>query len=115
VGTDPFFVGWALKEYATANQIGNDDLAELLGCSKQALARLFLCRLPSDASPAFHSDIRHISEYAPCNADRLVRLIREVMAITRIGNHSKEDAGGFLLAARDRKIDMGKDDDSGGD
>ena len=110
VGSDPFFVGWVLKEYATASHIKDDDLADLLGCSKRALIRLFLCRLPNDSGPDFHSEIRRISEYTQCNADRLVMLIREVIATKKLGSHSEKDNSGLLLAARDRQKD---DEDAG--
>lgn len=105
VGSDPFFVGWVLREYATANQIGYDDLADLLRCNKRALVRLFLCRLPNDNGPDFHSEIRRISEYTQCDADRLVMLIREVIAIKKLGSHSEDNYSSLLLAARDRQKD----------
>lgn len=100
---DPFFLGWALDEYMAAHQISNQQLADVLECRNQDLVRLSLCRLPDDTGPAFRAEIQRISDYIPCNANRLVMLIREVVATRKLSGQVEEHGTGLLMAARDRQ------------
>ncbi len=114
VRVDPFFLGWALDQYETAHQMTDQELAEVLGCNTRDLVRLSLCRLPDDSSPRFREEIHRISEYTPCNADRLVMLVREVIATKKMSANTNEQNAGFLMAARDRR-NIGENTGDNGD
>ena len=53
----------------------------------------------------FQQDVLQIAKFAPCNADRLIKLIREVAAFTALKGEAQEKSSGLLMAARDRKSD----------
>jgi hypothetical protein len=108
---DTFFLGWALLVYQEAHSIDDHQLAQWLECSLKALDKLALCRLPDDKSGKFQHDVKQIAQFGPCNADRLVQLLREVVSISSLRGEVIEDAIGLLMAARDRK--PGGEDDSG--
>jgi hypothetical protein len=109
---DAFFVGRALAVYQKLNDLGDQQLAQWLECSKTDFTRLALCRLPGDRENGFQQNVRKIAAFAVCNPDRLVQLLREVASWEALQEESTELADGFLLAARDRKPD--DDDDSSG-
>lgn len=102
---DPFFVGKALVEYETVHDIDDRQLAGWLECNPLALARLALCRMPDNTEEDFQQQVRQISEFVPCNADRLVQLVREVAAFSALREGAHDTSTGLLLAARDRKGD----------
>ena len=108
---DTFFLGWALSVYQETHSIDDHQLAQWLECDLNALDRLALCRLPDDKSGKFQHDVKQIAKFGPCNADRLVQLLREVVSISSLRGEVLEDASGLLMAARDRK--PGGEDDSG--
>jgi hypothetical protein len=109
---DAFFVGRPLAIYQKLHGLDDHQLAQWLECSKDNLTRLALCRLPDDKKDGYQQNVRKIAVFAPCNPDRLVQLLREVASWEALQEDSQELAGGFLLAARDRKPD-GNDDLSG--
>jgi len=99
----PFFMGHALAQYEKFHKIESDRLAEWLGCTPEAFAHLALCRKPNDTEDRFRNDVRRIAEYIDCEADKLVRLLREVSSISAFKEENPPEEGGFLMAARDRR------------
>jgi hypothetical protein len=100
---NPFFMGHALAQYETLHKIESDRLAEWLGCTSEAFAHLALCRKPNDTEDRFRNDVRRIAEYIDCEADKLVRLLRDVASISAFKEEIPPEEGGFLMAARDRR------------
>ena len=104
--TDTFFMGSALAEYRAMHGMSDRKLAETLGCTMGTLPRLALCRRPDDQAVRFREDVRRVATFVPCNAERLIELLREVAAVTALrqenGNASRR---GVLMAARDRRRD----------
>ncbi len=100
---DPFFLGWALKKYETIHSWDRQHLSEWLECSPAALSRLSLCRLPQDIKERFQRDVQQVAIFAPCNVNRLIKLLREVASLSSLQEGSKETTAGLLMAARDRK------------
>lgn len=100
---DPFFLGWAIKRYANSYNIKTNDVAKLLNCDENSLERLSLCRLPKDISPQFEIQIKQISDYVGCDCNRLIAVIREVVAVHHLKEIGFCENEGFLMAARDRQ------------
>jgi hypothetical protein len=109
---DVFFVGRALSIYQKLHDLDDQQMAQWLECSKDDLARLALCRLPDDKRDGFQRDVRKIAAFTACNPDRLVQVLREAACWEALKEGDKDPAHGFLLAARDHKLD-GDDDSSG--
>ncbi len=102
---DPLFLGSFLSEYQEANGVDDLGLAALLQCPRKALSRLALCRCPDDRQPSFAQDIRTIAAFAPCSADALVQLLRQVAAMRALRERGTESTSSLLMAARDRHHD----------
>lgn len=100
---DPFFVGWTLAAYEKLHALEKRQVAEQLQCAPEALDRIALCRQPRGAEPAFQAQVRRIAAYGPCNADRLVQIVREVAALVALQEATADSGGNILLAARDRR------------
>ena len=101
---DVFFMGRALAEYRALHGMDDQKLGQRLQCTHEALARLALCRRPDDREAKFQDDVKRIAAFAPCNADRLVQLLREVAALGSLRKQrGKPPLAGLLMAARDRR------------
>lgn len=101
---DAFFLGRVLAEYRALHGIDDQKLGEILQCTDEGLARLALCRRPHDRVPRFQGDVQRIAAFAPCNAERLVQLLREVAALASLREEGGAEASaGLLMAARDRR------------
>lgn len=102
---DDYFLGKFIAEYEALNNMSDLQLAKYLECSLDALNRLALCRMPDDIENQFQQDVRRISEFAECNTDRLISLIREINALKALrGKQSTHADPTLLLAARDRRV-----------
>ena len=90
-------------------QEGLDDrqLAGLLGCDTEAIARLALCQRPRQA-PHFAEDVERIARYIHADMLQLARLIRAAESREALGTRQGSDGPPTLLAARDR---VDEDDD----
>lgn len=109
---DPFFLGWAISQYQKSNKMDDQELATLLQCSEENLHRLAVCRLPDDENSAFQEHVKQIADYVSCNVDQLIRILREVSAVTTMREAPRTKGRlEYLMAARDRKPE---DDDSSG-
>jgi chromosome condensin MukBEF MukE localization factor len=101
---DAFFLGSALAEYQAMHGIDDRKLAETLRCTIEALARLGVCRRPDDQAAKFREEVQRIATFVSCNAERLVRLLREVAAVASLREGGSEASSqGLLMAARDRR------------
>src|SRR5262245_41113762 len=100
--TDSFFLGWAFKKYEASNSWNDQQLADWLQCSVEALSSLSLCRRPQDNKVELHKDVQKIAEFGTCNVDRLIQLLREVTSLSSLQDASNDTGSGFLMAARDR-------------
>ena len=100
---DTFFVGWTLEKYQVLHSIDKEHLIKFLECTPDALNRLGLCRQPDDEDPKFQEHVQRVADFGPCNADQLVRLIRDVATFSSLQDEVGIDTGGLLMAARDKK------------
>ena len=80
---DPFFMGWAIERYKHSYNMEKKDMAAFLQCDENALDRLSLCKLPENTPPQFETQIQTISNYVGCDNNRLVAVIREVIAVNK--------------------------------
>jgi hypothetical protein len=104
VRKDPFFLAHPLESYKELHGIEDLDLEAFLGCDSNALTRLALCRRPDDRESRFQERVQKIAEYAPCRADKLMSLLREVAAFSSLKEDAAVQTGmGLLMAARDRR------------
>jgi hypothetical protein len=95
---DPFFLACTLKDYAHSEGLDNEGLASALGCDRETLAMLRLCRTP-DAT-RFRDDIDRIASRFGVNRDVLMLAVRRGQAIVAMARQP-EQSSGMLLAARD--------------
>ncbi|MBI4497317.1 MAG: hypothetical protein HY689_05405 [Chloroflexi bacterium] len=102
----PFFVARDLAAYMELHQVGEEALADLLGCSPEQLPRLALCRRPDPAGADFRSEVERIAQHVGARAERLAQLLREVDVVRTLRRAGPQqdrcDDRGMLLAARDR-------------
>lgn len=105
---DTFFIGSALVQYQTLNNINQHELAEHLECTPSNLDRLSLCRLPDLGDQSFKTEIHKIAEYCQCSPNFLVKIIRDVQVVEILRKPDGYELDGFLLAARDRKENTNK-------
>ena|SRR6185503_17090931 len=82
-----FFLGRTLSEYGQANGLDDAALAAKLGCTRQGLSRLALCRCPDDRDPSFAKDIHAIASFAQCSANALIDVVRQVRALHALREH----------------------------
>jgi hypothetical protein len=100
-----FFLGHVISIYAKKFKLTKDEIAKRLGCSKDALPRLFLCRCPKSEDSSFIEDIQRIAEFVGADSISLLKLLREAEAISALVR-SEDLSGknqGYLAAARDRE------------
>lgn len=108
---DPFFLGYALDAHARQKEWDDRVLAEHLQCPPDRLPHLFLCRCPDGDDPQFTDHVRRIAEYAPCDANQLLLVLREAETLRRLSGHSSTKVNSFFLAARDRQDGKGHDNE----
>jgi hypothetical protein len=99
---DPFFIGFALAEYARAEGLTDDRLAGQLGCPVGNLTMLRLCRAPRPDPDGFRADVERVAGRFGADAGRLAAVVRQVEGVIRLRDAGGATAeAGFLLAARD--------------
>src|SRR5215831_18010124 len=102
----PFFLANALVAYQTLYQCGEAELVEFLGCTRAALPKLALCRLPNTMASGFRTEVERIASYSGANSTRLAQLLREVESTAALHGARRSQAAttgqGTLMAARDR-------------
>ncbi len=109
VQSDPFFLAAPLARYAESQQLDDDALTVRIGCDRDTLRRLRLCRNPEPMAPDFWHDVQRIAARFHLDADRLAEIVRFGQALlhaqlpTSASGEPTADggAGGSLLAARE--------------
>jgi hypothetical protein len=116
-----FYLASAIATFQEVRALDDGQLLQYLGCSKQTLSRLRLCRRPDADSPEFQSDVRRIADTFAIDLTSLLSLLRETASVDAMRGSQAEASTGFLMAARDklrRERGDGKknaDDDEDGD
>jgi hypothetical protein len=102
-GVDPFFLAFALAEYAAGERLDEAALATALGTTPDVLPHVRLCRSPRSDADGFREDVDRIAAKFGLNRDVLATAARhgQVVAAMRAAAAEATEAG-FLLAARDR-------------
>jgi hypothetical protein len=101
----PWTLGSTFDQYCGIEQVSREQVADLLGCSIDALAWLALCRRP--AADHFSDDLSTICDRFEIDPFKLAEIIRrvDVLSALREPTISREDEERMLLAARDRESD----------
>lgn len=103
VRDDPFFLAPVLACYAESAGLDDDALARDLGCAKETLNHLRVCRPPRDGF--FRQDVERVAGHLGVDFDRLAAAIREGQALLRM--RAEAEGKARLLAARE---EPGEDD-----
>jgi len=98
-----FFLGSSLASFQEARGIDDSELARVLHCDQENLARLRLCRRPDVDGAAFQVEVRAIAERFHASDLSLAQLLREVAAIDAMREAGQPRTAGFLMAARERR------------
>ena len=98
VETDPYFLGYALAQYAKTENLKDDELARVLGCDVASLTRLRLCRSPRREPALFRQDVGRIASAFKINDERLGEAVRRADALDALKTAWADQ--GFLMAAR---------------
>ena len=78
VGTDPFFVGYALAVVARREDLDLDGLAGRLGCSIASLPRLALYHRPEPVTNRFGEQVMRIADRTGADPIDLAALLLDV-------------------------------------
>lgn len=97
---DGYFLGSALADYAHGEGLDEIGLARRLGCPKETLSALRLCRRPHPMPAEFREDINRISTRFGADADILAEAVRRSNALAAMRDGGMD--AGLLMAARDR-------------
>ncbi len=102
---DPYFLAFALTEYAAAGELSDDALAAALGTTPNVLAHVRLCPAPRADTEGFGADVERVATKFGLNRDVLTAAARlgHTVATMRAAAEENPEAAGKLLAARDRK------------
>ncbi|MBN9523151.1 hypothetical protein J0H58_32325 [bacterium] len=102
---DPYFLAFALAEYAAAGNLDDAALAAALGTTPDVLAHIRLCPAPRADAEGFGADVERVATKFGLNRDVLTAAARQgqVIAEMRAAAERNPEAAGKLLAARDRK------------
>ena len=97
VKDDPFFLAPVLACYAESAGLDDDGLARDLGCPREALDRLRVCRPPRDGF--FRQDVERLAGHLGLDFDKLAAAVREGQTLLRMCEAAAGAAR--LLAARE--------------
>jgi len=105
-GADPFFLAFALAEYAAAEGLDDPQLAAALGTTADLLAHARLCQSPRTDPDGFQADVDRIAAKFALDRDVLAVVARhgQVVAAMRADPPPAPapETNGSVLAARDR-------------
>lgn len=101
VQDDDFFLASALALYARTEQLGDQSLAEVLGCDVEALNLLRICRRPRTDDVGFRQDLQRISNHFDVQIGILAEAIRRAEALSALRQGTSNQRG-LMMAARDR-------------
>ena len=97
IADDEVFLASALRDWS-GGQLDLDAVATFLGCTREAVVRLALCRRPHAAATTFRADVTKVAVHAGVDEARLLGLLREAASIAAF---RKSDGSQVLAAARD--------------
>jgi hypothetical protein len=100
VAADPFFLAPLLAEFARGEWLDDEALAVRLGCRREDLAALRLCRAPRPDPDGFREDVECIAGHFRLDVDQLIEAVRRGQVLQRL--RKVAGASGSMLAARDR-------------
>lgn len=100
--TSRLFLGRWLADYRAQTGLDEPAIAAELGCSREGLVRLALCRAPREGA-GFRDDLASAAAHAGADLDRLISVVRRAQALATL---RAAQAGGFLAAARDREDEV---------
>jgi hypothetical protein len=96
---EPFFLAAPLAAYARSEGLDDAGLAAALGCRREDLVMVRLCRAPRDEPPAFWEDVQYVAERFGLDPQRLGEAVKHGRVVLRL-QAARPDTGG-LMAARD--------------
>jgi hypothetical protein len=98
-----FYLAPVLERYRLETDQDEDQLVAMLGCARDALPKLALCRAPEAASEGFRQEVEAIAALAGARASALAQILRFVSSLSALRESLRETGEpGGLLAARDR-------------
>jgi hypothetical protein len=97
---ESFFLAMPLAAYARSENLDDTGLAAALGCRREDLVMVRLCRAPRAEPGEFWEDVRCVAERFGLDAERLAAAVKRGRVVLRLQAAAPE-AGG-LMAARDR-------------
>lgn len=99
VADDGAFMASALRDWG-GGHLDLETAASFLGCTRDAIVELALCRRPVGTSKAFRQEVAQIAARACVDETRLLELLREAASIAAF---RKSDGVQMLAAARDSR------------
>lgn len=102
---DEFFLASALADYAHAEDLDDQGLAQRLGCPTKTLVSLRLCLRPDPEPAVFRREVDRIASRFEVDAGVLAGAIRLSDATRAMRSKTDVEKGGLLMAARDRYED----------
>ncbi|HLJ97248.1 MAG TPA: hypothetical protein VKU02_29075 [Gemmataceae bacterium] len=102
VEDDPAFLGCLLRLYAQSEGLAEERLVEVLGCQRDTLNLLRLCRAPAEEARAFQKGVEEISRTFTVHPDALADVLRRGQALIQLSRPGPSQ--GTLTAARDAAI-----------
>lgn len=104
VAVDPYFLAFALAEYAAAEGLDDAALAAALGAAPGMLPHVRLSPAPRADADGFREDVDRVAAAFALNRDVLATAARhgQVIAGMRAAAEANPAAAGAMLAARDR-------------
>jgi hypothetical protein len=104
---EPFFLASVLTSYVRGEQCDEAELVAALGCRREDLLMLKLCRAPRCDGLGFREDVDCICERFGLDPERLASVVKRGRVIARLtevhqsGQEALEES--FLMAARERE------------
>ena len=95
---DPFFLACLLRWFATSESMTDDALAQHLGCTRETLVDVRLCRSPDGTPKQFAAGVERIAERFGLDKKILAKTIRRGRVVMQM-----QTAAPTSMAARDRK------------
>jgi hypothetical protein len=97
---EPYFLAAVLAAYAHSEGLNDAGLAAALGCLREELTMVRLCRAPRTEPPEFWADVTAVATRFGMDRQRLAEAVKRGRVVLRL---RQAPAGGFLAAARDHE------------
>lgn len=104
VAADPYYLSFALAEYAAAGGLDEAGLAAALGTTPDVLPHVRLCPAPRADPDGLREDVDRIAGTYGVDRVALIQVARtgQTVAAMRAAQEANPTATGFVLAARDK-------------